>query len=196
MIHPDDVTACLVTRGNVSMKPIVEPLMFDRVIIYNNAKRVDRAVYGRYLAAQEAQTEWVYFQDDDVTVPEKTQRRLLCEARRNEYVCNHPPDHNQQFFPGLHFVGWGTICERDAPERAFRRWHEAGYGQEGHSFDVVGCDIVFSLLTLHRAFDLGQRNMDYAFGEDRVHRETAFEQNKRDYYEDAWMVAHQETVTA
>ena len=49
MLDPTDVTACLVTRGDVDMTPIYESLIFPTVILWDNSKRQDWKVAGRYL---------------------------------------------------------------------------------------------------------------------------------------------------
>lgn len=79
MLSPVDVTACLVTRGDQpdAMQRIVESLIFPRIIVWDNSVRDDWKCGGRYMAAAESSTDLVYFQDDDVIVPESTQEALL-----------------------------------------------------------------------------------------------------------------------
>lgn len=77
MPEQSDVTAIIVTRGDVDLEPIYESLIFDEVIVWDNSIRPDWKVAGRYIAALEAETYWVYWQDDDTIVPRQTQLDLL-----------------------------------------------------------------------------------------------------------------------
>lgn len=87
-----NVTACLVTRGDVDMQPILEslPTEWERLIWDNGAKGyptghhykngddwrpdgfwgkvTDLSVYGRYAAIEYASHDLIYVQDDDVIV--------------------------------------------------------------------------------------------------------------------------------
>lgn len=65
MITPDKVTACLVTRGDVDMGPILDTLPYGHVVIWDNSRRLDYKTFGRYKAMHDAPTPVVYFQDDD-----------------------------------------------------------------------------------------------------------------------------------
>lgn len=118
-----DVTACLVTRGDVDMAPILESLIFEHVVIWNNAERsVDMKCAGRYGAAREAHTPVVYFQDDDVLVPAETQRALMVAYRPDVMVANwgHIPTVGD--YADLPLVGGGAIVDSDLPWRALNRY--------------------------------------------------------------------------
>jgi hypothetical protein len=73
-----DVTACLVTRGDQPemMERIIGSLIFENVIVWDNSRDPDWKCAGRYMAAAMSPTELVYFQDDDVFVPQDTQQAL------------------------------------------------------------------------------------------------------------------------
>ena len=80
MIDAGDVTACLVTRGDQPemMRRIEASLLpYADMIVWNNKHNLDRKCAGRYAAAMLADTDAVYFQDDDVVVPQSTQQALL-----------------------------------------------------------------------------------------------------------------------
>lgn len=78
-----NVSACLVTRGDVDMQPILDSLPADwEVIVWDNghgcvysresyfafADAPDLAVYGRYAAIRHASHDLIYVADDDVIV--------------------------------------------------------------------------------------------------------------------------------
>ena len=75
------VSACLVTRGDVEMQPIIDSLScFDEIVIWDNGARsiqrsdgwaevcTDLSVYGRYAAIEYASHDLIYVVDDDVIV--------------------------------------------------------------------------------------------------------------------------------
>ena len=37
MLSPRDVTAVIVTRGDVDLQPVLDSLIFDKVVIWNNS---------------------------------------------------------------------------------------------------------------------------------------------------------------
>lgn len=55
-----DVVACIVTRGDVDLTPILDSLIFEDVVVWDNSIRPDWKCAGRYLAALEARSLWVY----------------------------------------------------------------------------------------------------------------------------------------
>ncbi len=62
----DLISACIVTRGDVDLAPILETLPYGEVIIWDNSTRpADLKTFGRFAAAAEATNDVVYFQDDD-----------------------------------------------------------------------------------------------------------------------------------
>lgn len=74
-----DITACLVTRGDQPemLERIVDSLIFDNVIVWDNSRDPDWKCAGRYMAAAMSPTDLVYYQDDDVLVPQGTQQALV-----------------------------------------------------------------------------------------------------------------------
>ncbi len=66
-------SAIVVTRGDVNLNEVVKSLrLCERIgdiIIWDNAKRGDSAVYGRYAAIAEAKHPLIFVQDDDCILP-------------------------------------------------------------------------------------------------------------------------------
>jgi hypothetical protein len=127
MIEPRDVTAVLVTRGDQPqmMERIRESLIFEHVVVWDNSERYDVKTAGRYYAIREYRTnDVVYFQDDDVIVPEKTQRRL-CEAYMpGVVIANYGHGEDDGGYGDLPLVGGGAILDADLPWKAAERYLE------------------------------------------------------------------------
>ena len=125
MIGQADVTACLVTRGDqpAAMSRILDSLIFENVIVWNNAERdEDMKCAGRYGAVREATTRAVYFQDDDVIVPAETQRALLAAYEPGVMVANWGHGSNPDGYDDLPLVCGGAIVDRELPWAALGRY--------------------------------------------------------------------------
>lgn len=203
MIAASDVTAIIVTRGDVDLVPILTSLVFKNRIVWNNSApsysddgitvrpisiQGDFGAHGRYKAIESASTSLVYFQDDDCVVSESAQMALLLaydEQHRAgiRFVSNMDPAHNGGQYPLLALPGWGSICDRSAPEDAFARWraaHPDDYGSD--DFLRIGCDIVFPVLTPSLMLDLGHDDLPYAHAKDRTWRREGYLERKAWYY--------------
>lgn len=149
-----NVSAIIVTRGDVDLAPIVEsfPSEWQRVI-YNNGASVctvndpdgredhftvpDLKVYGRYAAIEFAGNEIIYVQDDDCIVSDpgeiiewwhRLQRApedFKGHPHAAHVVCNMPPEFRHNFYGDHALVGFGAAFHRDAPRRAFEQWERA-----------------------------------------------------------------------
>lgn len=126
MIAADKVTACLVTRGDQPemMERIRESLIFRRVVVWDNSIDPDWKCAGRYTAALRADTEWVYWQDDDVIVPRETQHALLDDDRAGETDClaNYGHGDNPDGYDDLPLVCGGAITSKTAAWDAILRY--------------------------------------------------------------------------
>jgi len=122
------ITACLVTRGDQpeAMARIRESLIFAWEIVYDNSLSPDWKCAGRYLAAMRANTESVYFQDDDVYVPIETQRELVRAFNASEADCvaNWGHGDNADGYDDLPLVCAGAIASRRAITSAILRYAE------------------------------------------------------------------------
>jgi hypothetical protein len=146
-----NVSACLVTRGDVDMEPIIASLPHEwEVIVYDNEAGKhfnwssmttprgegpgDLAVYGRYAAIEHASHDLIYVQDDDVIVSDPQaivdalgRKSGYPASAKNSVVCNMPPEFRPHY-PDSGLVGFGAAFHRDAPQRAFERfWDKTGW---------------------------------------------------------------------
>lgn len=144
MLTQSDVTACLVTRGDQPemMARIRESLVFERVIVWDNSERDDWKCAGRYMAARLAETPLVYFQDDDVVVPQETQLALL-EEYEWPIVANWGHGENPDGYDDLPLVCGGAIADRDAVADVIARWEAQHPLDDGFKYE---CDFVVGVL--------------------------------------------------
>ena len=122
MLSPSDVTAVIVTRGDVDIQPVLDSLIFDNVEVWDNSSvKQDQMTYGRVLAAMRAPTEVIYSQDDDLIHSHENQRRIL-EAYDEERMtgCMWPEWSAGAYEQGIEngyddlvFPGSGSISHRD-----------------------------------------------------------------------------------
>lgn len=125
MITVDQVTACLVTRGDQPemMDRIRESLVFDDVIVWDNSTRpFDAKTAGRYYATLEAKRPVVYYQDDDVIVPPQTQQALLEAYEPGVMVANWGHGENPDGYDDLPLVCGGAIVDKELPWEALHRY--------------------------------------------------------------------------
>lgn len=108
------------------MALIRRSLIFDRVIVWDNSVAPDWKCAGRYMAAAMADTDLVYWQDDDVIVPAETQRALLDEFEA-PIVANWGHGDNPDGYDDLPLVGGGAVARRSAALLAMARYG-ARYG--------------------------------------------------------------------
>lgn len=125
-MKPSGVTACLVTRGDQPemMNRILDTLVFDNVVVWDNSASDDHKTAGRYWALFEATSQAVYFQDDDVIVPPATQTALLDAYEPGVMVANWGHGDNPDGYQDLPLVCGGAIVDQDLPWRALNRYLE------------------------------------------------------------------------
>ena len=163
-----EVTAVIVTRGDVDLTPILETLPFDDVVIWDNSQRqVDAKCYGRFLAIEEAENETIYFQDDDLIFTAHDE--LLAVYEPGQITSNMPsPWYERTNYDTLRccLVGAGSLVPRDLPEQAFSR-----YLSECPMDDLFldYCDQVFGMLSPGKRYDFGYEILPYAEAPGRIY---------------------------
>jgi hypothetical protein len=183
VLSPADVTAVLVTRGDVDLGVIFDTLIFPEVVVWDNTKANDLKAFGRYAAMQfQVTTPYVYTQDDDCIVSPEAQAQLLGAASPDAIVCNMPSDHGLGH-PRLKLLGWGSIFETRLPFVAFQRWLEAGHEVTSDDFLVVGADIIFPCLTFGVRYDLGHEERPFSHESNRTHNQHGYAETKQRFYE-------------
>jgi hypothetical protein len=149
MLTPDQVTACLVTRGDQPdmMAAIQESLIFDDVVIWNNAEREDKKAAGRYFATLEAKRKVVYYQDDDCLIPPATQQTLLHLYKQGVLVANYGHGDTPDGYDDVALVHGGALVDRGLSWEALNRY--LAVHPEDDEF-LYEADFIAGLLTPHR----------------------------------------------
>ncbi len=162
-----DVTAIIVTRGDIDLEPVVYSLIFPHLIVWDNGTAEDFGAYGRYMAIAQAQTDVIYFQDDDCIVPADDQQRLVDTYEPGMLAALMPRERVDYHDTVL--IGWGAIFDRHLPSAAFERWTSAGHPTGTRDFRVVGCDFVFPMLTRRwKRLDGYHRDLPHAHAPNRT----------------------------
>jgi hypothetical protein len=137
------VSAIIVTRGDVDLTPVVEPLPYDEVIIWDNSKRPrDLKTFGRYAAMWEARNDIIYVQDDDCIVCDHVP--LLEQYQEGGITAFMKPERMAEYTTHA-LLGWGSIFHRRLPWYAFNRYLTRWPYDD--FFLEVACDIVFGVVT-------------------------------------------------
>lgn len=160
MITPDLVSACLVTRGDVDLQPIIDSLPFTDIVVWNNAERgQDLQCYGRYAAIAEAKHEIIYQQDDDLIVPAAA---LLTHYHpdddRGTIVANVKPGEEWPL------TAAGCVFHRDL---ANFDAYTAAHGEDADFYRV--CDVVFAYLNPFRRVWVGYTDLPWAWDKHRMY---------------------------
>jgi hypothetical protein len=156
-----DITACLVTRGDQPemMERIVDSLIFDNVIVWDNSRDPDWKCAGRYMAAAMSPTDLVYYQDDDVLVPTFVQEGLARRATPMvpgyfDIVANWGHGENPDGYDDLPLVCGGAVGSKQAAWDAIRRYAEHWPLDEAFMYEAD-----FVVGALYRGFE----HMDWGF---------------------------------
>jgi hypothetical protein len=150
------------------MTPILDTLPYDEVIVWDNAKREDLGIYGRYAAIAEAKHDLIYTQDDDLLV---TCHDKLLQHYDGRVLCNYPQPWD------IPWVARGALFHRDTPFKAFARYL-AAYPQDRY-FTHFACDGVFTLLSECKVVDEGSVDLPHGFDEGRVSTTPGWYDEKR-----------------
>mgnify|MGYP000974016618 CR=1 FL=1 len=174
------VSACIVTRGNVDLEPVLAslPKEWERVVWDNSVEEEDMAVYGRYEAIYRASAPLIYVQDDDAILQNPgalVDHWLEAEAiAAGEHVpspggfavVNMPARFRHEFYVDHSLVGFGAVFPRELPELAFSRFLSHATLEAG-VFDRT-CDIVFTALTPCVRVDEPYTDREFASDPDRM----------------------------
>ncbi len=180
-MSPKDISAVIVTKGDVDLSPILESLPFDDIVVWDNSKEAqDAKVYGRYLGIERAKHDFVYVQDDDCIIRASYACVLsrwpeLCRLgvtghrhvdERQEILCNVPSPDHRKFYDGLgmSLVGWGAIFHRSLVgcfEDYFAQWPK-------DELFLRECDRVFTSLNPFYNVQLPITHLAHAHGKDRM----------------------------
>lgn len=152
------VSAVIVTRGDVDLGPVLSAIEADEVIV----RRGNGGVWERYEAAMAAKHEVVYTQDDDCVVE---YAEVIATYESGRVTCNMPEYKRAEYPDGIALVGWGAVFHRAevfaAFQRYFRLWSkDALFNREA--------DRVFTGLSRLKLIDAPFQHLRHAHGADRL----------------------------
>lgn len=168
-LTPYDVTAVIVTRGDVDLNPIIATLPYAHMGIWDNSKMVDAKVFGRYLGALLAPTPYIYVQDDDIVFTKH--KDLLAAYEPGKLLINNV-DYDPKDF-GV--VGWGAIFEKSLMVKAMNKYL-AKYPWEDQFMRY--CDYIMVGLNELKRVDLGHKDLPYATADNRMYHQSNHEPEK------------------
>lgn len=149
MLKPQDVTACLVTRGDVDLDPILATFPDYADVIVWGPDRTELYVMGRYAAMAEAETRVVYTQDDDCLFRHHAQ--LLEEYEPGRIVSTYGHGDTPAGYDDMCLVHGGAIMDRMLPFRAFELYNDLWPQDEGFLREA---DMINGTISPHRHVSL------------------------------------------
>lgn len=162
-LNPADVSACLVTRGDVDMAPIIETLPYGEIIVWDNSQREDLKVYGRYAAIRLATKPVIYFQDDDCIFQHHDE--LIAAYKPGTLVANWGHGNTPAGYDDLAIFPGGALLDRELPAEAFACYLEHWPCDEAFFYEA---DFVFGCLAPHEHVHLPFEIRDVAYNGRRL----------------------------
>jgi hypothetical protein len=178
MVTAADISAVLITRGDVDLAPILATLPYDDVVIWDARERPnDAACYSRYMAADEARHDVIYFQDDDLL--STAHNDLIAAYQPGMLVGNMPsPWYEREHYDrdGCVLTGAGSLIARGLWRPAFAAYLEH-YPLD--NLFTTYCDQISGILTPAVRVDLGYQILPQATYAGRINTTTGQVARKR-----------------
>jgi len=158
MIDPSQVTLVLVTMGDVDLAQITDhaPPEFE-IVTWDNSRRIDYKVFGRYMGALEATRPVVAFIDDDCYLTRDQWGELLAAYEPGVVTGNylrHDPVWERRYADTT-LLGFGSIFDRDLPWLAFARWARHEPLDWEFMTSPGGAEVVFPMLSKCKSIHAG-----------------------------------------
>ncbi len=175
MITPADVSAVIVTRGDVELAEILASLPYDDVVVWDNSQREDLKTSGRYAAFAECRNEIVYVQDDDHILLDHP--GLLAAYEPGKVVTNM----SENWLAGHDYrdngmVGKGAIMDRGLPALALGRYLAIWPADD---LFRLWPDMIVTTLTPTVHVDLAARQLPWGYAPNRMNQRRQFRDEKR-----------------
>ncbi len=168
MIYASDVARICVTRGDVPL-PRTFGMTAENILWDNAMTAEDMGVYGRYAALDLTDKPVVLVQDDDVELPPDTVMALLQAYVPKQIICNMPREYRERYTAHC-LLGFGSIFDKDLPEKAFARFR-AKHPLTDEQFFRRTCDVAFTALTPFTPVDFPFTMLPHTRAENRMYRQ-------------------------
>lgn len=193
------VSACLVTRGDVDMQPVIGSLPSEwEVIVWDNSGQMlwrdgkvsgwsnsvtDRMGSGRHHAAKFAKGDLIYTQDDDVIVSdpqaivdewgyESTARGYMLGADAvNEHIICNMPRLFRGHYPDSAMLGFGSVYHRSLPPAVFARFFATTGLTEDDPLFMRESDRALTVLAPRVLVDVPKQDREFASDANRLYRQ-------------------------
>ncbi len=162
-----DVSAIIVTRGNVDLEPILHTIPYPDVVVWNNTEREhDYKPFGRYAAIPETKNPVIFWVDDDVKFTNHD--ALLRAYEPGKLIANMDADWIKGAgYEGIVAMqGAGSLCDASLPAEVFARYFaEYPWDEDAR----IEADFIFGVLAPAKVIDIGYDTMPYTDDPDRLY---------------------------
>lgn len=176
LIDPQNVTAVIVTRGDIDLTRQIaslEAVGYGEILVWENetGTSLDMKVYGRHLAARKAKNDVIFHQDDDLILPLESHQALLAgyedDGRMHSNMIG-PEWWDHCGYNDFCFFGAGTLVHREEVERAISRYN-AHYPLD--DFFALYSDCVLGPLIPFKRYELTTEILPEASADNRMWRQ-------------------------
>jgi len=159
-MRPSEVSAVLVTRGNMDLSPVLDSLArFDEIIVWDNSVEQNQMTYGRVRALERVRNPIVYSQDDDIIHSHDNQDRILAAYQPGaltgcmwrEWSDGALAQGIADGYDDLVFCGSGSVYDIDVPVEAAYRYLQHWPADE---FFLLWADTIIGILAPNRQLDI------------------------------------------
>jgi len=149
-ITADKVTACLITRGDVDLQPIIDTLPYDEVLVWDARERDEQpGTFGRYELMREAKHDVVYVQDDDCVF--RDHQRLMAAYNPGTITAVYGHGETPDGYDDMALIHGGALFDREAALEAFDQYLEHWPKDNGFYREA---DMIHGTLVPHRHIHL------------------------------------------
>jgi hypothetical protein len=167
------VSAVIVTKGDVDLAPVLDSLIFDDVVVYDNSVEKDMMTFGRVVAARRAKRKVIYSQDDDIIHTPEAQRTIVAAYEPGvltgcmwpEWSAGAKEQGIENGYDDLVFPGSGSISRLWLWEEAL-----ADYFSEWPNDDFfrLWCDTIIGVIAPTKQLDIRFQVLPCAEDETRM----------------------------
>ena len=170
----DHVSAVIVTRGDVDLTPVLESLIFDDIVVWDNSvESSDEMTYGRILACVRAKHGVVYSQDDDIIHTAENQLAIVSRFKPGvltgcmwaDWSAGAAKQGIQGGYDDLVFCGSGSVYEPDTV------WGAASQYIDMYGFDDffrLWCDTIVGVIAPTQPLDIRFAELAHAEDDNRM----------------------------